>query len=191
MLTRHKTAENCHKAGHCTGDNMLTGHLIAMECSIYTADADHHGGIKVSVFVDYARSLLLCSKLVMPTPSQRASPKKRKPKRKAQVVDADPSIVHEGQATKKVQAPAEALSGPPQSTLDNYNVRRSIRPGAGKGGRNTQLEKIGAILGAPSARNGQPKGSTTLHSDVPANPLAPEPPCKGRRGRPKASLLCV
>jgi hypothetical protein len=129
----------------------------------------------------------------MPSPSRRAgaSPKKRKSKRKAHVVDADPSIVHEGQATKKARAPAEALSGPPQSTLDNHNIRRSIRAGAGKGGRNSQLERIGAILDAPSVRNDQPKGSTTLHSDVPANPLAPEPPSKGRRGRPKVSLLCV
>jgi hypothetical protein len=125
--------------------------------------------------------------------SQRAgaSPTKRKTKRKAQVVDADPNIIHEGQATKKARAPAEAPSGLPQSTPDSSNIRRSIRAGAGKGGRNSQLEKISAILDAPSVRNSQPKGSTTLHSDVPANPLAPEPPRKGRGGRPKVILLCV
>ena len=63
--------------------------------------------------------------------------------------------------------------------------------GAGKGGRNSQLERISAILDVPPARSGQAKGSTTLQSDVPANPLAPEPLRKGRRSRPKVSLLCV
>ncbi|KAG1887912.1 uncharacterized protein F5891DRAFT_1199481 [Suillus fuscotomentosus] len=57
--------------------------------------------------------------------------------------------------------------------------RCSGRPGAGKGGRGAQLEKIGAILDAP-ARTSQPKGTTSLNSDFPVNPLAPELPRKGR-----------
>ncbi|KAG2360179.1 hypothetical protein BDR07DRAFT_1487298 [Suillus spraguei] len=54
----------------------------------------------------------------------------------------------------------------------------SGHPDAGTGGRANQLERIGALLGAP-AWTSQPKGSTSLDLDVPVNPLAPEPLCKG------------
>ncbi|KAG1841787.1 hypothetical protein DFJ58DRAFT_732290 [Suillus subalutaceus] len=100
----------------------------------------------------------------------RTSPKKRKTKRKA--ADSDGQDV----STKKSRAEAEAPIASQQPT------RRSGRPGAGTGGRVSQLEIIGALLGAP-ARTSQPKGSTSLDSSIPTNPLAPEPPRK--RGRMK------
>ncbi|KAG2126071.1 hypothetical protein DEU56DRAFT_759038 [Suillus clintonianus] len=113
-----------------------------------------------------------------PVMSPRASQKKSK--RKA--VDSD------GQANsaKKSRAGAKAsvvLQEP--ISADKPSVRRSGRSGAGKGGRVEQLEKIGALLDAP-ARTTQPKGSTSLDIDVPTNPLAPEPPRKGRGNRTKA-----
>ncbi|KAG2133727.1 hypothetical protein DEU56DRAFT_950499 [Suillus clintonianus] len=115
--------------------------------------------------------------------SPRASQKKSK--RKA--VDSD------GQANsaKKSRAGAKAsvvLQEP--ISADKPSVRRSGRSGAGKGGRVEQLEKIGALLDAP-ARTTQPKGSTSLDIDVPTNPLAPEPPRKGRGNRTKAGLFML
>ncbi|KAG1895578.1 uncharacterized protein F5891DRAFT_1194100 [Suillus fuscotomentosus] len=113
----------------------------------------------------------------------RASQKKTK--RKA--VDSD------GQANsaKKSRAGAQASAVLQEPILaDKPSARRSGRPGAGKGGRAEQLEKIGALLDAP-ARTTQPKGSTSLDLDVPTNPLAPEPSRKGRGSRSKASLFLL
>ncbi|KAG2074018.1 hypothetical protein BDR04DRAFT_1151455 [Suillus decipiens] len=79
-------------------------------------------------------------------------------------------------STKKSQAEAETPIASQQPT------QCSGYPGAGTGGRVSQLEIIGALLGAP-AHTSQPKGSTSLNSSIPINPLAPEPPCK--RGQMK------
>ncbi|KAG1875907.1 hypothetical protein C8R48DRAFT_768761 [Suillus tomentosus] len=62
---------------------------------------------------------------------------------------------------------------------DSQHPRCSGHPGAGKGGRNAQLERLDAILDAP-ARASQPKGSNSFDSTVPVNPVTPEPPRKGR-----------
>ncbi|KAG2117580.1 hypothetical protein DEU56DRAFT_919038 [Suillus clintonianus] len=106
----------------------------------------------------------------MPSQSQnhaRASPKK-KTKRKA--IDSDGQRV----STKRTRAGAEApLVLQPTSDVANSQAvppRRSGRHGAGQGGRASQLEII---------------GSTSLDSDVPNNPLAPEPPRKGRGSHSK------
>ncbi|KAG2127096.1 hypothetical protein DEU56DRAFT_958832 [Suillus clintonianus] len=121
----------------------------------------------------------------MPSQSQnhaRASPKK-KTKRKA--IDSDGQRV----STKRTRAGAEApLVLQPTPDVTNSQAvppRRSGRHGAGQGGRASQLEIIGNLLGA-STRTSRPKGSTSLDSDVPNNPLAPEPPRKGRGSHSKA-----
>ncbi|KAG1855879.1 hypothetical protein C8R48DRAFT_776247 [Suillus tomentosus] len=109
----------------------------------------------------------------------------KKTKRKA--VDSD------GQANsaKKLHAGAQASAVLQEPILaDKPSARRSGRPGAGKGGRAEQLEKIGALLDAP-ARTTQPKGSTSLDLDVPTNPLAPKLSRKGRGSRSKASLFLL
>ncbi|KAG2148853.1 hypothetical protein DEU56DRAFT_926477 [Suillus clintonianus] len=123
-------------------------------------------------------SFLLVSAPVMPSQSQnhaRASPKK-KTKRKA--IDSDGQRV----STKRTRAGAEAplVLQPTPDVANSQAVppRRSGRHGAGQGGRASQLEIIGNLLGA-STRTSRPKGSTSLDSDVPNNPLAPEPPRKG------------
>ncbi|KAG2153069.1 uncharacterized protein EDB93DRAFT_1102816 [Suillus bovinus] len=103
----------------------------------------------------------------------RTSPKKRKTKCKA--ADSDGQDVT---STKKSRAEAEASIASQQPT------RCSGRPGVGTGGRISQLKIIGALLGAP-AHTSQPKGSTSLDSSIPTNPLAPEPPRKGHRGQMK------
>ncbi|KAG2115109.1 uncharacterized protein F5147DRAFT_769571 [Suillus discolor] len=82
-------------------------------------------------------------------------------------------------------APDSAAEKPPQSTpdldvADNSNLRHTNRAGAGKGGRNSQLERIGALLDAPG-RATKPKGTTTIDSNAPVNPLAPA----GRRSHSK------
>ncbi|KAG2134506.1 hypothetical protein DEU56DRAFT_950142 [Suillus clintonianus] len=87
--------------------------------------------------------------------------------------------------------PVEASSTPLVSLhLDGTSTdepgRRSGRANAGTGGRNAQLEKIGALLEAPS-RVHRPKGSTSLDSAVPVNPQAPELPRKGRTRHPEAA----
>ncbi|KAG1903186.1 uncharacterized protein F5891DRAFT_978212 [Suillus fuscotomentosus] len=62
--------------------------------------------------------------------------------------------------------------------------RHSGHPGTGTGGRANQLERIGALVGAP-ARTSQPKGSTSLNLNIPVNPLAPESVRKGCGSRAK------
>lgn len=121
----------------------------------------------------------------MPSKRVAASPKKQKGKRKA--VDSDPKA-NEGQnSTKKSRAHAETLEPiQPTPDADNTNTRHSTRSNAGKGGRNSQLEKIGAILDAP-VRTRLPKGFTSLGSCVPINPAAPEPPRKARRNHSKVT----
>ncbi|KAG2738820.1 hypothetical protein P692DRAFT_20882270 [Suillus brevipes Sb2] len=95
---------------------------------------------------------------------------------------------------KKARAaePVEASSAPLvllhlDGTSTDEPGRHSGRANAGTGGRNAQLEKIGALLEAPS-RAHRLKGSTSLDSTVPVNPQAPEPPrSKGRGHCPKVA----
>ncbi|KAG2086079.1 uncharacterized protein F5147DRAFT_781785 [Suillus discolor] len=103
------------------------------------------------------------------------SPKKKKSKRKATDSDLKAPEGQEG-GVKRARAQVERMS--------QQNPRHSGRPGARKGGRNTQLEKIGAILHAPMRTN-QAKGATSLDTNIPANPLAPEPPRKGHGSHSK------
>ncbi|KAG1817266.1 uncharacterized protein BJ212DRAFT_1480496 [Suillus subaureus] len=131
-------------------------------------------------------------------PAQCAgSPKKRKTKCKA--VDSDLgktlSSVEEKAKRSWIQSQADVSPPvkPPQSVpdlddTDNSNLRHTNHAGAGKGGRNSQLERISALLEAPGQAT-KPKGSTTLDSNVPVNPLAPLPPSKGHRSRSKAPPL--
>ncbi|KAG2092810.1 uncharacterized protein F5147DRAFT_779553 [Suillus discolor] len=98
-------------------------------------------------------------------------PQERKTKRKA--TDSDLKAP-EGQEGVVKRACAQAGSTTNQVD-ESQHPRRSGRPGAGKGGRDTQLEKIGAILHAPTRTN-QAKGNTSLDPNIPTNPLAPEPP---------------
>ncbi|KAG2123538.1 hypothetical protein BD769DRAFT_1389162 [Suillus cothurnatus] len=109
----------------------------------------------------------------------------KKTKRKA--VDSD------GQANsaKKSCVGAQASVVLQEPILaDKPSARCSGHPGAGKGGRAEQLEKIGALLDAP-AWTTQPKGSTSLDLDVPTNPLAPKLSRKGHGSRSKASLFLL
>ncbi|KAG1785086.1 uncharacterized protein HD556DRAFT_1314535 [Suillus plorans] len=110
----------------------------------------------------------------------RSSPKKKRMKRKA--MDSDGQEI----STKKSRAGAVPLSMSQQTPDVDSSLlpRHSGRPGTGTGGRANQLERIGALLGAP-ARTSKPKGSTSLDSNVPVNPLAPEPVRKGRGSRAK------
>ncbi|KAG0694253.1 hypothetical protein DFH29DRAFT_1006512 [Suillus ampliporus] len=109
-----------------------------------------------------------------------SSSKAKKMKRKA--LDSDPKTL-EGQAGSGKRSRAQASLQPPTDVNDSQ-PRCSGRSGAGKGGRGAQLEKIGAILDAP-ARTSQPKGTTSLTSNFPLNPLAPEPSRKGHGSRSK------
>lgn len=116
-------------------------------------------------------------------PSQRqiqahTSPKKKRTKRKA--VDSDGQHT----LTKKSWAGAEA------PIVSQEPLRCSGHPGAGTGGRATQLGIIGALLDAPACTS-QPKGSTSLDSSIPTNPLAPEQPRKGRGSRTKVFFFTL
>ncbi|KAG2047672.1 hypothetical protein BDR06DRAFT_1029562 [Suillus hirtellus] len=100
------------------------------------------------------------------------SPKKKRLKCKA--TDLDPKAL-EGVAAlaKRVHAQSQSII----NQDDSQHPRQTGCAGAGTGGRGSQLEKIGAILHAPSWTS-QSKGATSLNPDAPANPLTPEPSCK-------------
>ncbi|KAG1792927.1 uncharacterized protein HD556DRAFT_1444006 [Suillus plorans] len=116
-------------------------------------------------------------------PRSRATSSPKRVKAKCKVAESDITAVT-GQG-KKVRAADKAGLVSLQLTSDiNAPIRRSGRPGAGTGGRNAQLEKVGAVLEAPTRTN-LPKGSTTLTPNISANPLAPEPRRKGRGHPPK------
>lgn len=108
--------------------------------------------------------------------------KKKRTKRKAP--DSDLKALDEQTGSGKRSRAHTKSSLSPSNDADESQHRRSGRSGAGKGGRVAQLEKIGAILDAPM-RTSQPKGTTSLNADFPVNPLAPEPPRKGRGSRSK------
>ncbi|KAG0691594.1 hypothetical protein DFH29DRAFT_1010693 [Suillus ampliporus] len=124
----------------------------------------------------------------MPTQCQnptRSSPKKKRSKCKA--MDSDGQEI----STKKSRAGAKSLSMSQQPTLDEDSSLlpwRSGRSGAGTGGRAKQLERISALLSAP-AWTSQSKGSTSLDSNIPVNPLTPEPLHKGPGSRAKKPPL--
>ncbi|KAG1896849.1 uncharacterized protein F5891DRAFT_1192504 [Suillus fuscotomentosus] len=108
-------------------------------------------------------------------------------KTKCKAVDSD------GQANsaKKSRAGAQASVVLQEPILaEKPSVRHSGRPRAGKGGRAEQLEKIGALLDAPTWTT-QPKGSTSLDLDVPTNLLALKLSHKGRGSCSKASLFLL
>ncbi|KAG1842821.1 hypothetical protein C8R48DRAFT_780933 [Suillus tomentosus] len=114
-------------------------------------------------------------------PRSRATSSPKRVKAKRKVAESDITAVT-GQG-KKARAADKAGLVSLQLTSDiNAPIHRSGRPGAGTGGRNAQLEKVAAVLEAPTRTN-LPKGSTTLTPNISANPLAPEPRRKGR-GRP-------
>ena len=69
---------------------------------------------------------------------------------------------------------SNAINQPPEP-------HRTVRAGAGSGGRALQLEKVGAALEAP---NRLPKTTTTLPSRSLANPLAPVPAKRGKKKLP-------
>ena len=62
---------------------------------------------------------------------------------------------------------------------------RSSRAGAGSGGKGSQLEKIGAVLEAPSRA---PKTTTTLPSGFSTNPLALVPAKKQHKKKAPAQV---
>ncbi|KAG0703854.1 hypothetical protein DFH29DRAFT_998102 [Suillus ampliporus] len=108
------------------------------------------------------------------------SPKKKCTKRKAADIDLKAAKPKRTQAQHSVPPPSVMAS-----TVDESQQTRCLgRLGAGKGGRNIQLERLDTILDAP-ARTSQPKGSNSLDSTIPANPAAPEPPRKGCGSRSK------
>lgn len=121
----------------------------------------------------------------MPYSKSRSSPKKKRSKRKAGDSDGDAN------SAKKMRAGADMpLQLQQPEFVDNtLGTRRSGRAGAGTGGRAAQLEKIGALLDASHTRSTQRKGTTSLDSNAPANPLAPEQPRKGRGSHSKVNII--
>ncbi|KAG1765882.1 hypothetical protein EV702DRAFT_1204408 [Suillus placidus] len=117
----------------------------------------------------------------MPSSKSRSSPKKKRLKRKA--VDSE----GDANSAKKMRAAAEMpLQLQQPEFVDNtLATRRSGHAGAGTGGRAAQLETIGALLDTSHMRHTQCKGTTSLDSNTPANPLAPEQPRKGRGSHSK------
>jgi len=105
----------------------------------------------------------------MPRSSTTSSHGENKAKRQAE--DAMLTSLKKG---KKARTGAEAATNtgasalPPPTT--NAPPRHSAHSGTGIGGRNVQLEKLSAVLEAPTWTN-QSKGSTTLPPSVPVNPL--------------------
>ncbi|KAG1832791.1 hypothetical protein EV424DRAFT_1342292 [Suillus variegatus] len=114
----------------------------------------------------------------------RVNPKRVKAKRK--VAESNITAVT-GQGKKAWAADKAGLVSLQLTSNINAPIHCSGRPGAGTGGRNAQLEKVGAVLEAPMRTN-LPKGSTTLVLNISANPLAPEPCQKGCGHPPKPPL---
>ncbi|KAG2149236.1 hypothetical protein DEU56DRAFT_908935 [Suillus clintonianus] len=103
------------------------------------------------------------------------SPKKMCTKRKVADIDLKAAKPKRMRAQHSVVPPPSVMA----STVDEcQETQCSGCLGAGKGGRNVQLERLDTILDAP-AWTSQPKGSNSLDSNIPANPAAPKPPHKG------------
>ena len=119
------------------------------------------------------------------SPRAVASPKKKMSKRKAS--DASKAgLPKKPCAANHTDIPSAPLVSLGLTEVDVADIapRRSGRPGAGTGGRNAQLHKIGSVLESRN-RNRKPKGATSLGTFNPVNPQAPEPPRKGRKSHPK------
>ncbi|KAG1898689.1 uncharacterized protein F5891DRAFT_1190463 [Suillus fuscotomentosus] len=105
------------------------------------------------------------------TPRRLAATLSKTSKRKAQ--DPDTGLPT-GQSKKTPRGALDELGGPQHSECSN----------AGTGGRNSQLEKLDAVLERPS-RKRPSKGSTTFGADVSKNPQAPDSRkgkgCKSRK----------
>ncbi|KAG1771585.1 hypothetical protein EV702DRAFT_1048936 [Suillus placidus] len=89
--------------------------------------------------------------------------------------------------SKRKGSDASGRAGLAEAGAVDSAAQCSGHPNAGTGGRNSQLEKIGAIL--ESSGSHPPKGSTSLGSNIPVNPQAPEPARKGQKGHSKAVPL--
>ena len=83
-----------------------------------------------------------------------------------------------GKKSKARDSLEEQATTMKKSRANQLEPRRSSRAGAGSGGKGLQLEKIGAVLEAPSRF---PKTATTLPNSSSTNLLAPVPAKKGRK----------
>ncbi|KAG2119695.1 uncharacterized protein F5147DRAFT_767165 [Suillus discolor] len=117
------------------------------------------------------------------------SPKKKRSKRKGSDASGRAGVPKKSHQTMDL---TETLSVPLVSLglaeAEDGAPRCSGCPNAGTRGRNSQLEKIGAVLESQS-RSRPPKGSTSLSPNIPVNPQAPEPARKGWKGCSKAVPL--
>ncbi|KAG1834480.1 hypothetical protein EV424DRAFT_1532204 [Suillus variegatus] len=126
-------------------------------------------------------------------PRTFASPKKRRPtKCKGSDATSTKNVVKKSRAQEtSIEAssmPLVSLGLVHADTAGTDAPRRPVRSKAGTGGRAAQLEKIGALLEAPSQTN-QCKGSTLLGPNILINPQAPEltRSRKGQKSRSKAA----
>ncbi|KAG1776678.1 hypothetical protein EV702DRAFT_1046005 [Suillus placidus] len=121
-------------------------------------------------------------------PRAVASPKKKRSKRKGSDASKAGGLPKKSRAADIAEVPSMVplvslgLTGA-EAEIDA--PRHSGRPNAGTGGRNAQLEKIGSILQS-KPRTQEHKGLMSLGPNIPVNPQAPEPHCKGRKNRSKA-----
>lgn len=135
----------------------------------------------------FASCSSFCLFVVAMPPRTVASPKKKKLKRKGS--DASKSTLKKSRVAEPCSAPLVSLRLTDADAASSNAPRRSGRSTAGTGGRNSQLEKIGALLEAPSGTH-KPKGSTSLGPNIPVNPQAPGPPrYKGRGNR--SNVWCI
>ncbi|KAG1737281.1 hypothetical protein EDB19DRAFT_1829570 [Suillus lakei] len=111
-------------------------------------------------------------------PHSQATSNPKKMKAKCKVTESGiPALTGQGKkAWTADEVGLVSLQLPPPDV--NAPIHCSGHSGAGTGGRNAQLEKVGAALMAPT-RTSQPKGSMTLAPNISANPLAPEPVSNG------------
>ncbi|KAG0693457.1 hypothetical protein DFH29DRAFT_1007278 [Suillus ampliporus] len=119
-----------------------------------------------------------------PCPQATSSPKKKRAKCKGSDVTAPSG---QGKKSRQATTAADAPASNSVSLQLTTNASDTLVPhcsgcsGAGTGGRNVQLEKVGTILEAPTWMT-QHKGSTTMPPNVLANSLAPESYRKGHGG---------
>lgn len=110
-----------------------------------------------------------------------ASPPRKKGSKKGKRRSSNDNDGSRSAKAQRVKGPTSALSRFVDTEDRDDEPRRSGRNGAGSGGRNQQLEKIGALL---EDRTVKPHMTTDFPEGVIVNPLAP--PMKnvklGRRG---------